>query len=315
VIKSASAQVGNSWIRCKRCRQKNLGIDIWCSNCGSNLDLEGEKAQPAAAAASIPGPARPAKPIKPARPAPSIVWPKPDLSLLLARVKPPAIKPPAIKLPTIRLPKLGPPSTGARTLMAVALLLILAPLAFVTITPRISLANPLHAASNKQAHLPKTPAAAPGQSTALEAAIQGVESKTGLKFQKSCAPETKCLSLLEQKPGANAATVHFATAAAGAGRACLAYVYQDGAGWHYLDSVCGLPDYVGPMVGRPAVVFIDVDGQCANVRKDPGLNAAVVACLAGGKEVKVDGGPNWVDGKLWWHVQNGWMAHEVLKSA
>ena len=43
------------------------------------------------------------------------------------------------------------------------------------------------------------------------------------------------------------------------------------------------------------------------------LSARVAGCLKDGTNVRVDGGPDYADGKLWWHLANrGWMAHDFL---
>jgi hypothetical protein len=67
-------------------------------------------------------------------------------------------------------------------------------------------------------------------------------------------------------------------------------------------------------VGNQATVH--VPGQCANVRDAAGLQGSVIVCLNDGTSVRVDGGPNYADGKVWWHLEkNGWMAHEFLVSS
>ncbi len=59
-----------------------------------------------------------------------------------------------------------------------------------------------------------------------------------------------------------------------------------------------------------------VPGQCANVRDAAGLGGSVIVCLNDGTAVRVDGGPNYADGKLWWHLEKqGWMAHDFLIGA
>ena len=101
----------------------------------------------------------------------------------------------------------------------------------------------------------------------------------------------------------------FSTAAT-AGRECIAYVVRNSGKWHALGTECGLPGQVMPMVGRNARVR--VPGNCANVRDAASLRGSVVACLHDGTTVKVDHGPVYADGFLWWQVGKGWIAHDFL---
>jgi hypothetical protein len=144
-----------------------------------------------------------------------------------------------------------------------------------------------------------------------------VEKKTGLHLNSgSCSDKASCLSVVEEKQGVNAATVQFEADGSAVGPVCLAYVYEDSGGWHYFDSICGQLAALGPMVGARAAVFVDVEGQCARVRRSAGMSGSVAGCLENGTEVLVDGGPNYADGVFWWHIQDtGWMAHEALKPA
>ena len=148
----------------------------------------------------------------------------------------------------------------------------------------------------------------------MAAAIPGVEAKTGLKYSSGACPSSSpCLRLAGQTTGLNAAAIQFSTAGTG-GRQCAGYVYKDPAGWHFVNATCGLPGQLSPLVGSQATVH--VPGQCANVRDAAGLQGGIVACLNDGSSVHVDGGPNYADGKLWWHLEkNGWMAHDFLVSA
>ena len=60
---------------------------------------------------------------------------------------------------------------------------------------------------------------------------------------------------------------------------------------------------------------LQVSSGCVNVRETAGLSGRIVSCIGKGTAtiVKVDGGPNYVDQKLWWHLEGlGWMAHEFL---
>ena len=94
------------------------------------------------------------------------------------------------------------------------------------------------------------------------------------------------------------------------GSGCWVYLYQDGAGWHFVDVECAQAPGSLPRIGMDDLVKVS---GCANVRSDPGLQGRVVACLANGATVHVVGGPVYRDGKLWWLLQGqGWMVHDSL---
>ncbi len=193
---------------------------------------------------------------------------------------------------------------------AVVALLLLAPLAFVLVAPA---RHPVTGRTASHSTLATTGPTS-GERTVLAAAIPGVEAKTGLKYSDSACPSgTPCLRLVNQVSGLNAGAVEFSTAS-GAGRQCVGYVVQNAGAWHFLNATCGLPGQLSPMVGNEATVH--VPGQCANVRDAAGLNGNVVTCVNDGSTVHVDGGPNYADGKIWWHLEkNGWMAHDFLIGA
>jgi hypothetical protein len=220
---------------------------------------------------------------------------------------------PALQLPRMTMPRLRFPHVPmvAWAIAAVVLVLLIAPLAYV-LSPS---ARHLSATrTSPRPALTKTGTTAVAPSSAVAAAIPGVEAKTGLKYSSgSCPSNSPCLHLAGQTTGLNAAAIQFSTAGTG-GRQCAGYVYKDAGGWHFVDSTCGLPGQLTPLVGSQAIVH--VPGQCANVHDAASLQGGVVACLNDGTSVRVDGGPNYADGKLWWHLEkNGWMAHEFLVSA
>ena len=94
------------------------------------------------------------------------------------------------------------------------------------------------------------------------------------------------------------------------GSGCWVYLYEDGAGWHFVDVQCAQAPGSLPRIGMDDLVKVS---GCANVRSDPGLQGRVVACLANGATVHVVGGPVYRDGKLWWLLQGqGWMVHDSL---
>jgi hypothetical protein len=205
---------------------------------------------------------------------------------------------PRVTLPALRLPR--PPATVGVVLavLAALALLLIVPLVYA----RLSAGHTVAARSP----LPSTGGTA---SSPKAAAIPGVEAKTGLRFAANCSTNAPCLSFVSQITGTNAAAVIFSTAKSG-GRECAGYVYRQGTSWRGLDAVCGLPGQLSPLVGHDATVH--VPNSCANVRSAAGLTARVVACVYDGTVVHVDGGPTYADGRLWWQLKSGWMAHDFL---
>jgi len=306
-------------VACPACRHSNLAIDIWCERCGS--PMESAPARMAATTALPEPPPAPDPPVlpklvipeKPRRPAPEIPtfsmprisWPRlsvpgitwPRLSVL-------AIAGP--RLPLAALPKLRAPRVSRLVLVVAAVLavLLIAPLAYVllpAIRPALGQTGEL---------LPATNAATPAPNSALAAAIGGVKAKTGLPYAAArCATSGPCLTVAREISGEDGAAVVFSTAGT-AGRQCVGYVFRASGSWHFLDSVCGLPGQLSPLVGRDATVH--VPGNCANLRDQASLNGTVIACLNDATTVHIDAGPNYADGRLWWHGTNGWIAHDFL---
>ncbi len=93
------------------------------------------------------------------------------------------------------------------------------------------------------------------------------------------------------------------------GAADIAYLYQDGSGWHWMDSL-------GTQMLFPSkeTQIVQVDSGCANVHSGASTQSGVVACLKAGTQITVDDGPTYADGHIWWHVQeqHGWIAHDNL---
>ncbi|MDQ6711269.1 MAG: hypothetical protein M3Z11_12040 [Candidatus Dormibacteraeota bacterium] len=231
------------------------------------------------------------------------------------RVTLPRVTLPRVTLPRVRLPRVTRPQFRvpriprvAWAVAAVLAVLILAPLAYV-LSP--SGRHLVAGRSSPPPTLTKTGPPASPSSSALAAAIPGVEAKTGLKYVSgSCPASGPCLKLASQASGLNAAVVQFSTANTG-GRQCAGYVFRDASGWHFLNATCAVPGQVSPLPGSPASVH--VPGQCANVRDAASLAGNVIVCLDDGTAVRVDAGPNYADGKLWWHLEKqGWMAHDFL---
>jgi hypothetical protein len=104
--------------------------------------------------------------------------------------------------------------------------------------------------------------------------------------------------------GTNAGT--FYGTASGTG--CWVFLYQDAAGWHYVNARCA--QGTGSIPGPQDNVWVS---GCANVRDAPSLGGRVVACLPNGTLVDVDSAPVYADSHLWWHLADrGWMAHDFL---
>jgi hypothetical protein len=104
--------------------------------------------------------------------------------------------------------------------------------------------------------------------------------------------------------GTNAGT--FYGTASGTG--CWVFLYQDAAGWHYVNARCA--QGTGSIPGPQDNVWVS---GCANVRDAPSLGGRVVACLPNGTLVDADSAPVYADSHLWWHLAGrGWMAHDFL---
>ena len=288
---------------CPGCGMANEASNQFCPRCGQPI---------AAAHAGGATPAAIANAGSSRRPTPGrIAIRMPRVALPRIRMpRAPRMRLPRFVVPPVRLPRIP---VVAWAIAAVILVLLLAPLAYVlSPSARRLVAGEPHV--RPAATVARTAPPAGGPASAVGAAVPGVEAKTGLKYTTGACPSNKpCLKLAGQTVGLNAAAIVFSTAATG-GRQCVGYVDQAGGAWHFLDATCGLPGQVSPLTGSQATVH--VPGQCANVRDAASLQGSIVACLNDGTSVRVDGGPNYADGKLWWHLEkNGWMAHEFLKNA
>jgi hypothetical protein len=295
-----AAATSSARVFCPECGQSNEATNEFCPRCGHVI-------APAATLGASGGVRKQASLPKVARRRPAR---KPIRipSFQLPRLKLPQFRLPKTSAPRLRIPRLP---VAAWAVAAVVLVLLIAPLAYV-LSPT---ARHLSATrTSPRPVLTKTGTPVTAQTSAVAAAVPGVEAKTGLKYSSgTCPSSSPCLRLLGQTTGLNAAAIQFSTAGTG-GRQCAGYVYRDAAGWHFVNATCGLPGQLSPLVGSLATVH--VPGQCANVRDAAGLQGGIVACLNDGSSVHVDGGPNYADGKLWWHLEkNGWMAHDFLVSA
>ncbi len=92
------------------------------------------------------------------------------------------------------------------------------------------------------------------------------------------------------------------------GSGCWVFLFEDSAGWHYVNAQCA--QSTGYLPGSQDRVFVT---GCANVRDAPGLSGKVVACLPNGTIVDVDSAPVYQEAHIWWHLAGrGWMAHDFL---
>ncbi len=93
------------------------------------------------------------------------------------------------------------------------------------------------------------------------------------------------------------------------GAADIVYLYQDGAGWHWMDSLGTQQSF--PSIGTN---FVAIDSGCANIHSEASVGSAVVACVPGGATITIDQGPTYADGHIWWHSSDwkGWVAHDNL---
>ncbi len=281
-------------VACSVCRYPNLRIDIWCERCGAPLDWT----RPSSAPVIDPPAPLPVVSVPEAEPA-TVRPARPPRALTLPRVTMPAVAWPQVRIPRLTFPHLSVPRVSvphlAGTVFVVAAVLIV----LVIVAAR----------QTTFGRLPSTNAVV-GE-TALSAAIPGVEAKAGLHYQTGkCATSTPCLTVASQTVGRGAAAVVFSTASS-TGRQCVGYVYLSGGRWNFHDAVCGLPDQLSPLVGHDATVHLP--SNCANVRDGASLKAHVVGCLNDGTTIHVDGGPTYADSRLWWHENDGWIAHEFLK--
>jgi hypothetical protein len=209
---------------------------------------------------------------------------------------------PRLAAPRIRLPII--PRTVWVVAVVLAVLLIV-PLAYILLPSGRPVAGRQPAAT----HLPATNAGQVKRGSPQATAIAAVEAKTGVKYSTRCPTTSACLSIAGQTIGTDAAAIVFVTAKSG-GRQCVAYVYQKNGAWHLQDAGCALPGQLSPLLGHDATVH--VPGSCANVRNGASLEARVVACLADGATVHVNGGPVYADDFMWWQTDKGWMAHDFL---
>jgi hypothetical protein len=65
--------------------------------------------------------------------------------------------------------------------------------------------------------------------------------------------------------------------------------------------------------GADGLLFVDIPGDCLNVRAQPGLSSAVLSCAPDGVRAGRVDGPEFVDGQFWWKSADGWMSEAYLR--
>jgi hypothetical protein len=167
------------------------------------------------------------------------------------------------------------------------------------------------------------PSASASYPDALAAAQYGARRGTGASKVlqgtfDTCPMNEACVALEQKHDGIRSA---YFDARAGSNSevvACGVYVFQDAAGWHSLNTACG----VYPAPGRSLSATFMGSG-CINVRSDPGYTSKIVECLPVDTQVTIDRGPVFLQestpsdaanlNRLWWHlVGHGWMVHQYL---
>jgi hypothetical protein len=173
-----------------------------------------------------------------------------------------------------------------------------------------------------------TLAAPPATFTSSEAAaIDEGQMGTGGRYVQSrqgCPINVACVWFNAGHLGQNAA---YFTGDAGTNsdtQSCAFYVVgSDAAGWRPFDWRCRTAPAAFPARGSTGNVALGMgETGCVNVHSAPAKSAKVVACLAGGTNVRLDDGPVYVGASnppstldVWWHIAGrGWMVHQYLRS-
>jgi hypothetical protein len=133
-----------------------------------------------------------------------------------------------------------------------------------------------------------------------------------------CPRNDSCVALQAMHDGTRSAFFDAQAGSNSDAKACGVYVFQDAAGWHPLNTACG----VYPAPGKSMSAAFMGSG-CINARLNPGYAGKIVECLPVDTTVTIDGGPVFVQestasdvgnlNRLWWHlVGHGWMVHQYL---
>ncbi len=200
----AVAPASRARVFCPGCGQANEATARFCPRCGRAM---------AAAASSAPAATTGRKAIR----RPPIKLPR----VTLPRVTLPRVTLPRVARPRLRTPRIPTLAWASRRSWRS---LSWRPLAYV-LSP--SGRHLVAGRSSPPPRLTRTGPPATPSSSALAAAIPGVEAKTGLKYiAGSCPKSGPCLKLASQSNGLDAAAVQFTTAGTG-GRQCVGYVFHN----------------------------------------------------------------------------------------
>jgi len=171
----------------------------------------------------------------------------------------------------------------------------------------------------------------PAFSTAADAAMYGAGRSYYRSALGSCPavdPDRPpaCLSFESMKLGTNAAYIRGRLGDAQHAIPVWIYLFQDAAGWHYMNSFTEPATGQGspPRLGQQGTIQTGSEGGgCATVRIRPGIYQQTTGCLRNGTSVSIDDGPVYMDdlpgsdgvhgGLLWWHLAGkGWVPHEFV---
>lgn len=250
-------------------------------------------------------------------------------------------------MPRLRLALLGG---------VVSMALALSVLASASDSSNVLAATALHDPARASAHGHAAVSAQDLYGTPLEAAVAGVLLDLGDAYPNLPPPSYPCPSSLDGYTGqcidfqttllgTNAAVIVGGTSVCsdsseftfrcGDSSGLVAYVVHETDGWRYLDAITsqngGAPHVWPAAVISEAIdandIFVRTPGDCANVRSTPSLDATILDCLNDQTWVRLDDGPVYVGGRIWWHLAGrlsngpltpyvpaprGWIAHEVI---
>jgi hypothetical protein len=159
--------------------------------------------------------------------------------------------------------------------------------------------------------------------TAIAAALYEAQRGTGARHVlqgafDQCPPNDTCAALQQRHDGTRSAFFDTQAGSNSDLMTCGVYVYQDTAGWHPLNTACGMYPAPGKSI---SATFMG--SGCINVRVNPGYTSKIVECLPVDTMVTIDQGPVFIQeaaasdagnlNRLWWHlVGHGWMVHQYL---
>jgi len=153
----------------------------------------------------------------------------------------------------------------------------------------------------------------------------------------------RCIDFRGMQEGSNAAVLTGGVSECGffggdelhcGGASLFAYVVKEAGGWRYVDAIA-TQNSTAPQVAPDSgpfgnTVFVRTPGDCANVRSEPSMDAAIIDCLADQIRVRLEDGPRYAGGRIWWYISGqvangpgtidspapqGWIVHELLGSS